>query len=191
MKKSARLQTTFFNELASKGVQDELGLTIHETLMLCMPPGGSFEEYTREAAVIIDEWITRLRSGTYLQEYGRLRFVDENGIQRDCCLGVLCDVVGLDVNAARPEITPKDCPILPDGDEGDYTVFGRIMGYLGILDCHYFSNRNDADAGKGDNYISVATGGRIEGEWSFAQIADEIQALKEKTLTPRLQPETD
>lgn len=132
----------------------------------------------QEAAVIIDEWITRLRSGEYVQGHGRLRSFDKKGTQRDCCLGVLCDVVGLDVNAAG-----KDCPILPDGYEGDYTVFGPTMRYLGIEDFYYFSNRNDAN--KGDEYSSVATENGIEGRWSFAQIADEIQALKEKTLQPK------
>lgn len=37
-------------------------------------------------------WIDALRSGEYKQGTGRLSTVDEAGITRMCCLGVLCDL---------------------------------------------------------------------------------------------------
>lgn len=38
-------------------------------------------------------WIQELRSGEYQQGEGRLRYLDAGGIERFCCLGVLCNIV--------------------------------------------------------------------------------------------------
>lgn len=37
-------------------------------------------------------WVEALRSGKYKQGTGRLSRVDDNGVTRMCCLGVLCDL---------------------------------------------------------------------------------------------------
>lgn len=37
-------------------------------------------------------WIEALRSGKYKQATGRLSKIDDNGVTRMCCLGVLCDL---------------------------------------------------------------------------------------------------
>lgn len=38
------------------------------------------------------KWVAALRSGEYKQGRGSLRKVDSKGVDRFCCLGVLCDI---------------------------------------------------------------------------------------------------
>lgn len=47
-----------------------------------------------------DRWTTALRSGQYEQGQGQLK---KDG--KFCCLGVLCDVVGFDLDQPRPDVT--------------------------------------------------------------------------------------
>ena len=52
---------------------------------------------------LINEWITALRSGDYLQGKGALRQGDSF-----CCLGVLADIIGLEWEEGRPSYFVRD-----------------------------------------------------------------------------------
>lgn len=45
-----------------------------------------------------NKWIEALRSGEYKQGQGRLVQSDDNYAKNYCCLGVLCDVMGMEDN---------------------------------------------------------------------------------------------
>jgi hypothetical protein len=45
---------------------------------------------------LLQRWVDALRSGQYPMGYGRLAPRDENGNYSYCCLGVACEVAGLD-----------------------------------------------------------------------------------------------
>lgn len=47
-------------------------------------------------AEIKKEWVAALRSGKYQQGRGSLKQLDGDGFVQFCCLGVLCDVLGLE-----------------------------------------------------------------------------------------------
>jgi hypothetical protein len=49
------------------------------------------------------KWVTALRSGDYKQGKGKLCSLANNGIERFCCLGVLCDVAGVK-REPRPDL---------------------------------------------------------------------------------------
>jgi hypothetical protein len=48
------------------------------------------------------KWVEALRSEQYLQTQGMLRFRDDEGKSSFCCLGVLCDVAGVQWRANVP-----------------------------------------------------------------------------------------
>ena len=48
------------------------------------------------------KWIDALRSGEYKQGYKYLRQTEEDGSISYCCLGVLCDIAGVDWKETDP-----------------------------------------------------------------------------------------
>jgi hypothetical protein len=71
---------------------------------------------TQEQLDLRRKWVEALRSGKYQQGKGALR----NSDNRYCCLGVLCDIVGV----------PSELP-----EDSDHYIFttkdnGKISGYL-------------------------------------------------------------
>lgn len=46
------------------------------------------------------EWVKALRSGEYKQGKGRLMLKDAEGNTTFCCLGVLCNILGMKANPA-------------------------------------------------------------------------------------------
>jgi hypothetical protein len=48
------------------------------------------------------KWVAALRSGKYVQAHGRLKdmLANEPAVSY-CCLGVLCDIQGIDTNAVQ------------------------------------------------------------------------------------------
>ena len=49
-----------------------------------------------------DKWVEALLSGEFVQGRGRIRDTDCDGNTRYCCLGVLCEVVGLEYRQRLP-----------------------------------------------------------------------------------------
>jgi hypothetical protein len=41
------------------------------------------------------KWVAALRSGDYIQGNGRLKMEEFPGIMQHCCMGVLCEIVGI------------------------------------------------------------------------------------------------
>lgn len=62
------------------------------------------------------KWVAALRSGKYTKGTGRLCRIEENGTRTYCCLGVLCEVLGIkgkDLNATRVYGPEEDQNYLP------------------------------------------------------------------------------
>jgi hypothetical protein len=52
---------------------------------------------------VLVRWVAALRSGDYLQGREHLRYEDEDGVVRHCCLGVLCELAVADGVIERAE----------------------------------------------------------------------------------------
>ena len=67
------------------------------------------------------KWVAALRSGEYEQGYEYLKTVEPNGDTKYCCLGVLCQIQGLEWGPSRkgnhPTIRPVSNNYDGDGDE--------------------------------------------------------------------------
>ena len=80
------------------------------------------------------EWCAALRSGRYLQGQWCLRLTTDEGF-RYCCLGVLCEVLGLPHRAYKgyeisTEVGPRYCGLtIPP-------VFAARLGIPGDKRCH-------------------------------------------------------
>jgi hypothetical protein len=94
-------------------------------------------------AKIKAKWLKALRGGRYKQTYGQLK--DGSGY---CCLGVLCKVSGLKIDASGGSV-------LVEGRDAGYRPIGQIVGEGAYTQLY---RMNDCE-GK-----------------SFAQIADYIEA---------------
>lgn len=51
---------------------------------------------------IKQKWLEALRSGDYEQGKSYLHRIDEEGVDRYCCLGVLCNVLGVERELVGP-----------------------------------------------------------------------------------------
>lgn len=83
---------------------------------------------TPEQNAIVDKWVAALRSGEYKQGKGILK-EEVDGEVRHCCLGLLCEVLGVDNrrdgnfwvfddrSRVLPEIASRECGLQScDGD---------------------------------------------------------------------------
>jgi len=52
---------------------------------------------------VLTRWVAALRSGEYRQGREHLRYEDEDGVVRHCCLGVLCELAVADGVVERAE----------------------------------------------------------------------------------------
>lgn len=68
--------------------------------------------YPKLKPEIKKEWVSALRSGKFLQGSDNLRSVDNEY----CCLGVLCEIEGLETSANRTNFEY----IFPNGEEDGY-----------------------------------------------------------------------
>jgi hypothetical protein len=72
---------------------------------------------------LLAEWLAALRSGTYSQARGKLKIQKQDGTTGYCCLGVLCEIAGLEqsvkewaeeANGNKPVLFAGDSTILPE-----------------------------------------------------------------------------
>ncbi len=75
---------------------------------------------------LFDEWLVALRSGEYKQIQGRLHDPDDGGF---CCLGVLCEVVGLPMSEEGYYILDKD------GKKVSYDPLKELMPNQLVTNC--------------------------------------------------------
>lgn len=133
----------------------------------------------------LNQWLAALRSGVYTQTHNWLKRTDQDGITGHCCLGVLCEVEG--VESFEPE----------DKDEG-YAYcwkFGKYgsnavldtsfieqaftLGESGTLANAYVNVWDDPEDMENDltpdnSYKSLAE--MNDAGFSFAEIADILEA---------------
>jgi hypothetical protein len=123
------------------------------------------------------QWVERLRSGQDQQGTGYLRKRDEAGVDRLCCLGVLCELAveaGVEMEVNRTT----------DGGHYDATSYDKSIAFppravrewAGIMDSSIGEIGTWA-VDKGD-YREALSNLNDEG-YTFAQIADEIENDKD------------
>lgn len=107
-----------------------------------------------------DKWATALRSGQYVQGRKALRTgyygTDE---VRHCCLGVLCEVAGIERNGNRYHVPNSYTGKLPDRDDWSSVETPTEIAGLGEEECKNFVKLND-----------------FEGR-DFDRIAEEVEKL--------------
>ncbi len=111
-------------------------------------------------------WTDALRSGEYLQgTRSLLKYNREEGDLRYCCLGVLCEVMGLEsgqskeVQVAYCFGTDKDVAFLPESLRDKSGLTG--LGYFSPMNMPYL---------KGNHSLACANDHGV----SFAEIADHL-----------------
>ena len=120
-----------------------------------------------EFGPIQTKWLEALESGKYKQGMGRLRCSGDN---KYCCLGVLCEVAGL-------EYAPENSSYFFPGPDGVKTLY---TGYLPPKFAESIGLRSDQArlarswAISGERYGTL-TGANDSGEVSFAEIAAHIR----------------
>lgn len=112
---------------------------------------------------LIRAWVEALRSGEYEQGKGYLRVTDEDGQDKFCCLGVLCEVAGLrpvdievDAGGATVHFYPDDG--FPAQGEPPYSV----------------KRRAGLDGGHSGEVTTLVSMNDADGA-SFDEIADHIE----------------
>ena len=128
-------------------------------------------------AAIKAQWLADLRSGNFVQGKDYLDFVDDDGVRKQCCLGVLCH------QAVKAGVIPE--PVrrfnrftYEDGDCLNYATLPRAVVEWAGLDWD-----NPAIAMKaGSSDIRIHAGeANDELDWSFEHIADAIEAYIPET----------
>lgn len=111
-------------------------------------------------------WVKALRSGDYLQGKGRLVTIKENGDERFCCLGVLCNLATENGYGEWSGVTELGAPMFKD--EYGVASYGLlptgVMSWAGMKTVGGHLMGSDSLYGLNDN-------GK-----SFAEIADHIEA---------------
>lgn len=81
----------------------------------------------------LNRWIKALRSGDFEQTTDQLRYIDNQGRQSYCCLGVLCQITGGPMSynylstLGLSENAKDACMVWNDGDE---LTFAQIADKL-------------------------------------------------------------
>jgi hypothetical protein len=114
-------------------------------------------ESKAEVDQFLDDWTAALRSGKYKQRTGTLRYGDQY-----CCLGVACELLGLEA-----EHEDLSWWFIHRGRRWDGMIPGSIA--LTIQD-HY----PGMIYGRGTGEHSDGLADLNDGGWTFFQIADEI-----------------
>lgn len=107
---------------------------------------------------VMTKWVNALRSGKYKRGKGKLRKV-VCGVERHCCLGVLCDI---SPEASKKwsfdEASKKYEFICADNDTESESIPARVMNWAGMESDHrHLAAINDS------------------GKYNFNQIADIIE----------------
>jgi hypothetical protein len=121
-------------------------------------------------------WLDALRSGEYEQGRNKLHTWDDEGVERFCCLGVLCDL------AVQNGV---EIPIVEDDDDKMYCYDTEVeflpeavMEWSGL-----WSNDGDYEFEGDPNAFGTSTNGSVRGKLShlndsgasFSDIANEIE----------------
>jgi hypothetical protein len=124
---------------------------------------------------VIDEWVDELRNGNRLQAIGHLDVIT-NGERRQCCLGVVCDLIkdraGLSVNKVESENA-----FLVTYNSESATLPPAAWRYLGFLDGNpefefpLTQSQIEQVLEDGKDF-SWTLSGLNDDELTFAQIAD-------------------
>jgi len=96
----------------------------------------------------VAKWVAALRSGEYKQGQRALRYEDLTGETRHCCLGVLCELAGIEITNSQDKL-PRAYPAAQwlgietttDNLENGVTVVGSLDGEPPTM--HYLSGIND------------------------------------------------
>lgn len=135
---------------------------------------------------IAAKWVEALRSGKYQQGTEYLLAVDEDGVQRFCCLGVLCDIIP-SVSWFNPNDASQVKAVFRDSYSAEDLPF-TLTTYVGL--------RSDAgviDSGceglrhyRGEPTLAALNDNGV----TFAQIADLIETYPEAIFYDLPEPET-
>jgi hypothetical protein len=127
---------------------------------------------------VIDEWVDELRNGNRLQTGGHLDVITKNGERRQCCLGVVCDLIrgraGLSIDVATTE---NDVIVKYNSESA--TLPQTAWKYLGFTDGNPEFNAPLTESQivqasqDGKNFAWTLSGLNDDG-FTFAQIADVI-----------------
>lgn len=109
------------------------------------------------------QWVKALRSGEYVQGKDYLKRVDTDGITKHCCLGVLCDVLGM-----PNRVTPTGITVFLRNRES--TIPEHILGTLTGTSVGSFKSLNMPEL----YGLSCLTEVNDKG-YSFNSIADHIE----------------
>lgn len=117
------------------------------------------------------KWVAALRSGEYEQGRGSLRKKDAKGVDRFCCLGVLCDLYSKEKSNATKWVPPTV-------EFGNEYYFGGVSGlppknvnvWVGLGELSWSHLEIKASSKYGVLYDLNDTGS------SFKKIADYIEA---------------
>lgn len=69
---------------------------------------------------VMREWVSRLRSGDYIQGKGKLSYTQDDGVRKHCCLGVLTDM------AIEAGVTTPAC-VLPQPISRLISLQGHVV----------------------------------------------------------------
>lgn len=126
---------------------------------------------------IFKEWIAALRSGKYKQGRAKLKQRDVAGEQTYCCLGVLCEVAGLE------EAPDKDCPWTSFKYKDSFSVgglpttFAKAIG-MGTL----------GDAFDGPEFLDGGSARDVPGKEPLFRLNDrEVDRLNFEQIADRLE----
>lgn len=88
--------------------------------------------YERSPLKRVSEWTTALRSGKYIQGTRALKKVNEQ--TQNCCLGVLCEIMGLMEEADHPERLYHIAFFVHGGTRSASTIPNGLARELGVTD---------------------------------------------------------
>lgn len=114
----------------------------------------------------IQKWIDALRSGEYKQGKGRLKYSNQDGDVKHCCLGVACEVALVD--GVGLELTNNPMNIYTDRkyffDGYGESIPPKVQKWLGV---------DDDDPRITEEYS--AAGLNDSGNYTFSEIADLLE----------------
>jgi hypothetical protein len=123
-------------------------------------------------ANIKKKWVAALRSGEYKQGRGWLRQIDAKGVERFCCLGVLCDIYTKETTKRTSWKAPNKFIGDTEYSFGGYTDMppDNVNKWVGLGDTPWVSVPIKASR-KYDSLYGLNDGGS-----PFKKIADYIEA---------------
>lgn len=117
---------------------------------------------------LVKKWVQELRSGKYEQGHGVLKRERPDGTKY-CCLGVLCELVGVEWSDSPDFLHAKAA--VYNNDDSDIELPGRLMSHVG-LDDDFMTELTMLNDGGELERDSVTT---LYESHTFSQIADIIE----------------